>query len=236
MKRIFLLTIILVASLLATSCIMYKPQSVDVPLINHQGDCRIDGAISVSPVVILSEPTFNITGSYGLTDWGAAQLHINYNGDKGYYGQAAVGYYKPINKAVLEVYAGYGYGANEFDYNSDDSKLKGNHKQFFIQPNFGWVDLANGHIDLGIGLKCAYFMPDFVQSELNEETDLWVETERYTEKSPLFEPQFFFRVGGENVKFNIRLGYCTFFDSEMFKGSDAIYAPFTLSAGVNVRF
>lgn len=234
--RKFPLIMILAGSLLASSCIMYKPQSVDVPLINHQGDCRIDGAVSISPIVIISEPDINVTGSYGVTEWGAVQLHANYNGDKGIYGQAAVGYYHPIDKAVLEVYAGCGYGSNEFDYSSDKKNLKGNHKQFFVQPNFGWVDLANGHIDLGIGLKCGYFMPDFTESELDENSDMWIETSRYTKKSPLFEPQFFFRAGGKHLKFTLRFGYCEFFDDEMFNGSDAIYAPFTVSAGLNYRF
>ncbi|MBR5028986.1 MAG: hypothetical protein IKX51_07180, partial [Bacteroidales bacterium] len=70
-KRIKLLVSIALVSSLATSCIMYQPQAVDIPLINHQNDLRIDGSVNVGYLFGLF-PTVNVTSSYGFSNWGAA--------------------------------------------------------------------------------------------------------------------------------------------------------------------
>ena len=108
MKTRFLLVAMAV---LAASCSVYHPQSVDIPLVDHRGELRADVAVSASTVIILPDAVnLNTTFTYAATDWLAGQLHANYGGDN-YYVQAAPGVYKPIGKRfVLEGYFGAGYG------------------------------------------------------------------------------------------------------------------------------
>lgn len=229
-KRIKLLAVIALLSSLATSCIMYQPQAVDIPLINHQNDLRIDGSIGMGYLLGLF-PTVNVTSSYGFSNWGAAQLHANWDLSRGYYLQAGVGGYVPIDKFVVEGYLGYGYGYKYYS-NSDTAAVPkeffGNYQLPYAQLNFGWVDLAKGHIDLGAGIKSGCFIPDI--------TDRWTtkgEEKLITKSSALIEPQLFFRVGGEHLKFVIRVSMTIFPDDE---GTQVLYAPFGASVGLNYRF
>ena len=50
-RRIKILSLVAALSTLATSCIMYQPQAVDIPLINHENDIRIDGSVNVGYLV-----------------------------------------------------------------------------------------------------------------------------------------------------------------------------------------
>lgn len=229
-KRIKLLTTIALLSGLATSCIMYQPQGVDIPLINHENDIRIDGSISAGYMVVIF-PALNATASYGFNSWGTAQLHANWDFNRGYYLQAGAGAYLPIDKFVLEGYLGYGYGYGYKYYIKNDTvanpkEFFGNYQIPYVQLNMGWVDLANGHIDLGLGVKAGCYIPDI--------TDRWTdhpETKYIDSPLALIEPQLFFRVGGEHLKFTIRAGM-SFFPEE----SGLLYAPFGASVGVNYRF
>ncbi|MBR5029384.1 MAG: hypothetical protein IKX51_09200, partial [Bacteroidales bacterium] len=139
--------------------------------------------------------------------------------------------YLPSDKFVIEGYLGYGYGYKYYR-NSDTvpnpKEFFGNYQVPYVQLNFGWVDLANGHIDLGAGIKSGYFIPNI--------TDRWTshpEEKTITKSSALFEPQVFFRVGGENLKFTIRLSMAIFPDDD---GTQVLYAPFGASVGMNYRF
>ena len=100
-RKIFLLTAIAAATL--SSCSIYHPQAVDIPLIDHAGDSRIDAAASISN----TDMAFNSTYTYGFTDCLAGQVHFNVS-DHMICGQLAGGAYKTIgNNGVLEGYLGY---------------------------------------------------------------------------------------------------------------------------------
>ncbi|MBO7542082.1 MAG: hypothetical protein J6T33_10540 [Bacteroidales bacterium] len=230
-RRIKILSLVAVLSTFATSCIMYQPQAVDIPLINHQNDLRIDGSIGMGYLLGLF-PTVNVTSSYGFNNWGAAQLHANWDLSRGYYLQAGVGGYVPIDKFVIEGYLGYGYGYKYYckdDTVPNPKEFFGNYQLPYAQINMGWVDLAKGHIDLGLGLKTGYFIPDI--------TDRWTshpDVKYITKESFLFEPQLFFRVGGEHLKFVIRVSMSIFPEED--DGPQVLYAPFGASVGLNYRF
>ncbi|MBR6441745.1 MAG: hypothetical protein IKS44_06845, partial [Bacteroidales bacterium] len=167
MKKTCTIFIAAFVAFLATGCqvFIYQPQAVDVPLINHQGDVRVDASLGVSTFLLPNRLTLNATGSYGITDWLAAQAHIDYGGDC-WYGQVAPGVYVPFSDhAVLEGYVGYGVGGSWNDGVVSDSGYtliyKGSFNLPFAQANFGWHDLANGHLDIGVGIKAGYYMPSF---------------------------------------------------------------------------
>lgn len=231
MKR---LLFIAVAILTFASCTIYHPQAVDIPLINHAGDTRVDVAMSMSMWAIPDAVNVNATVSHGFNDWLTGQVHLNYGGDN-YYGQVAPGYYLPLGeKSVFEAYAGYGYGgANRDDKENKSEDFKGHYHLPFVQFNIGWHDLTAANIDLGFGMKTGYFMCDYEYHKYKD----GVETrfEKYNTPNMLFEPQLMFRIGGEKVRFNVKLGIAIM--SELENSNDnMIYDVATGSVGLTFVF
>lgn len=212
MKKIVLLAGLL---LTLTGCSIYHPQAVDIPLINHEGDTRVDASVALSYWIIPSTFTLNTTVSHGFNGWLAGQVHANFGGNN-YYLQAAPGAYLPLGeKSVLEGYVGLGYGgawndnveATSESANSHNYSYSGTFMLPFVQGNIGWHDLTPLHIDLALGLKCGAYMPNYSYYELDASDQQIAGTDYdYTTTNFLFEPQLMFRVGGEHMKFNVKLG------------------------------
>lgn len=217
MKKL-LRSFFLVATLtfLITSCSIYHPQAADIPLINHSGDTRVDASLGVSYWILPSTFTLNATVSHGFSDWLAGQVHGNFGGDN-FYLQGAPGVYRPLGAhSVLEGYAGVGFGGawrNDVESSSESSSnnnysYKGTYLLPFGQVNIGWHDLSPLHIDLAIGLKAGAYMPNFNYHELDNNGDIIATSNYdYTTTNLLFEPQVMLRLGGEHIKFNIKVGY-----------------------------
>ena len=214
-------------SALFSSCVMYHPQSVDIPLIRHQNDLQVEGAISISPYPY-SSPTLNATATYSFNKWGAVQAHINTDGYTELYLQTAFGSYLPIKQHyVIEGYTGYGFGFSKTTTSlfGKDITISGIYHCPFLQFNTGWVGLAKEHIDLGIGIKSSCFVPNFSEIKKNDEV-------LYHKKiCPLIEPQIFIRFGGKKLKGSLRVGYCTFFNMGNFD-----YSPINVSLGMTYKF
>ena len=81
--------VILMLSALMTSCIAYRPQVAEMPLIHEKGELQMNGSVGLSAP--FGDAYVGTTASYGATDWLSVQGHVNWNGSKGAYGQAAVG-------------------------------------------------------------------------------------------------------------------------------------------------
>lgn len=239
-----------VASVMAASCSIYHPQAVDMPLINHKGDLRIDANASASVWLILPDAVnINATASYGFNDWLSGQVHANYGGEN-WYLQAAPGAYLSLGgKAVAEAYLGVGYGGSDYEGTSSSGEgsssssssssstshaYKGHYLLPFGQFNIGWRNL--GAVDIVFGLKTGAFMPDFeyhtFRADGTENPDNYV---HYTTHNFLLEPQLQFGVGVDKVKFTMRLGYT--FMSDLNDASEKMYHDFfTLGAGVTLCF
>lgn len=246
MKRnvhsVFLLSLM---AILSSGCSIYHPQSVDIPLINHSGDIRVDASAAMSIFVIPSTFTLNATATYGFNDWLAGQLHANYGGTN-FYVQAAPGAYKPLGeKSVLEGYAGIGFGGawNErAQPESSGSNIYAYDGTFivpFAQANIGWHDLSAAHIDIAFGLKCGAYLPDFNYRDLDADGNT-VEGSNYnyTTSNFLLEPQVMLRLGTSNVKLNLKLGFAWL--SDLFNKSSSVYNfysdPLSASFGINFSF
>src|SRR6056297_2745530 len=100
--KIKIITFVFLVSLMTSSCVVYYPQTADIPLISKKNDLRVDAGIS-------SMISTNATVSYGLTDNIAIQAYGNVI--NGYYFHGAVGHYKELtNRKIIEFYGGIGYG------------------------------------------------------------------------------------------------------------------------------
>lgn len=224
-------------SLMVTSCTVYHPQAVDIPLINHSGDTRIDASVGASMWATLDAINLNATASHGFNDWLTGQVHVNYGSDN-WYGQVAPGFYYPLGaNSVIELYAGYGYGGANRDSDDDKEKFSGHYHLPFGQINFGWHDLTGAHFDLGFGLKAGAFIPDYEYHKYNSDgTEDLSKYEEYKKTNMLFEPQVMFRVGSKNVKFNVKAGVAIMSDWMNDEANGMLYDVFTGSVGLTFSF
>ena len=246
MRYVFLSAVL---SLMVTSCTVYHPQAVDIPLINHAGDTRVDASLSMSMWVIPDAFNINTTVSHGFNDWMTGQVHVNYGGDN-FYGQVAPGFYLPLGaNSVLEVYAGYGYGGVDRDDDDDtktyndgspnrkSSDFFGHYHMPFIQANLGWHDLISSHFDIGFGLKAGAFLPDYEYHAYDENGDeIMSKQEFYNTNNLLIEPQVMLRVGGKDVRFNLKVGVAFMSDWMNDEANGMIYDFVTGSCGLTFTF
>ena len=175
--------------------------------------------------------------------WLALQGHINYGGDN-IYAQAAPGAYLPLGEhAVLEGYVGYGVGSSWREANASDTSGSGTYSYSghftlpFGQVNIGWHDLSRAHIDLAFGLKGGAYMPDFQYNRYDADGVRMPERcSHYSTPNMLLEPQLQFRIGGEHVKYCLRLSFAWL--SDLYNnGGDHFTADFlTLSNGFTINF
>lgn len=247
MKKHGLFAAVLLAMLTAGCTTIYHPQTVDIPLINHQGDLRVDASAGLSGIVWPDVLTLGATASYGFTDWLAGQAHFNYGGNN-IYGQLAPGAYLRLGeKGLLEGYVGLGMGGAWRDEKSKardtDTSLFGRYDYSgsfllpFVQGNIGWHDLANGHIDLAVGLKTGLYQPSFNFSQFDKSGNLIPDQSyRYGDANFLVEPQFEFRAGGEHVKYCLRLSFTWLSDVANGGGGRFTYDFFTISNGITFAF
>lgn len=229
--------------LLSAGCSIYHPQAVDIPLINHAGDCRVDAAVGVSTWVLPDVVTVGGTVSYGVTDWLAVQGHVNYGGDNVYV-QAAPGAYLPLGgHGVLEGYVGYGFGGSWHDgrtTGADSSwhyAYSGHFNLPFGQVNIGLRDLGRAHIDIAFGLKGGAFMPDFRYNRYDADGTLLPDhSTTYRHTNLLLEPQLLFRIGGQRVGYSLRLSYAWLSDLTYNAGNHFTADFLTISNGITFSF
>ncbi|MCR4738454.1 MAG: hypothetical protein K5846_09915 [Bacteroidales bacterium] len=233
----FKFAIVLLGSVLMTSCIAYRPQVAEMPLIHEKGELQMNGSVGLSAP--FGDAYVGTTASYGATDWLAVQAHANWNGYKGGYGHAAVGAFKAWNRAVLEGFIGYGFGGNKWENENTGREFTSRYHLPFAQLEFGWAGIAKGHIDIGVGVKGGCLFPNLVDWKPATE-DHPESIVRSTEPVALLEPQFFFRAGGKHLKWTLNLGYAQLWgtapDKEVFAGINAIYMPFTINMGITYDF
>jgi hypothetical protein len=236
-NKYFKLVVILMVCVLMTSCIAYRPQVAEMPLIHEKGELQINGSVGLSAP--FGDAYVGTTASYGATDWLAVQAHVNWNGYKGAYGQAAVGAFKAWNHAVLEGFIGYGCGGNKWENENTGREFTSLYHLPFAQLEFGWAGIAKGHIDIGLGVKGGCIFPNLVDHKPATEEHPESIT-RSTVPVMLLEPQFFFRAGGKHLKWTFNLGYSQLWgtgpDREVFSGINAIYRPFTVNIGITYDF
>jgi len=227
MKKSNLFIVSIAVSVLLSACTIYQPLVVDIPLISKKNDLRVDAAVTLLPAI-------NATVSYGLTDKIAVQVYGKNKGHD-YYFQGAAGYYKDLgNKFIMEAYTGFGYGYGNAYIEDGFRSIDGNYQCYFEQFNIGRSNDGSLHWDYGIGLKMG-----LLHSNFNDTYNIvLVNTEPistlYSDNSLLVEPTWFFRFGGEKLKFNIKMGYCWIHKytniNEYFP-----YDNFTLGVGINYR-
>lgn len=220
-----------------SSCVVYHPHNVDISLLHQRGQLQLDGSLSLS-APLFAAPAVNATASYAPLNHMGVQAAASLTSPHYYYFQGAAGTWFTSGNFVAEGYLGYGYGRSLIDSASTslthNYQVDGNYDLYFGQINLGLADLANGHIDMGLGLKGGYLTPNFKQTEFLAD-GLTQEASTYADPSFLIQPQLMFRFGFSKLKFSFNLGY-TYLTQWAFDNNYFNYDRLSLSAGVSYRF
>ena len=186
--------------LLLSSCIVYHPMTTDMPLISEKTDLRVDAGISIIP-------SAHATVSYGLTDKIAIQGFGSIGSDDRYYFQAATGFYKNKgNSQVLELYGGFGYGYGNAYKDANPGNLLGDYQLYYGQLNYGKIANELSNFEIGIGIKTGYLHSNLTDKNYYNWISETGSYKTYHDESLLIEPVGFIRIGGEKLKFSVKLG------------------------------
>jgi hypothetical protein len=213
-------------------CSVYSPHLADIPLISEKGEMRFDGGYTWQNM-------FYGSLSYGLTKSIALQTFYNKDADNMFYFQNSAGYYRKLGgDAVMEIWAGYGFGHTDIGNHDYPTNLKGNHSLSFAQFNLGKKTIGFAHTEFGFGLKSGWFhadLSDFNYYALIPYPANQGPAEPLMINSILVEPGIFIRFGGEHLKFCLKTGYCRLFQQNNTKKPLPV-EPFNYGLGLNYRF
>ena len=188
--------------MIMTSCIVYHPQTTDIPLISEKNDLRMDAGVSIVP-------SAHATISYGLTDKIAIQGFGSIGADDRYYFQAATGIYKNKgNNKILELYGGFGYGYGNAYKDANPGNLLGDYQLYFGQLNYGKIANASSNFEVGFGIKAGYLHSNLTDKNYYNRISETGKFDIYHDESFLLEPIGFLRIGGDKLKFSVKLGGC----------------------------
>lgn len=192
MKRLMTFGI-LIATFMLTGCGIYYPQMVDLPMLEQQGDLRAN--LSVNPGFLCTYTS----AAYAATDHLGVQGSFNISPDTRA-GQGALGWYNTWGHQVLEIYVGAGMGVSSYT-GVFGGRRWGDFSTYFVQADYGWVNLANSHIDIGFGLKAGRLAGSQFISHDDDAPSV------RKESVMLLEPTICLRVGWEHLKFTLTGGY-----------------------------
>lgn len=192
------------------SCVIYHPHNVDIPLLREKGEVDVDANFSLS-APLLGAPAFNGTVSFAPLNHVGIQAAVCMSNANSFYMQAAGGGFLPMgDNAVLEGYAGYGFGTSvhKSDISGENSynKVHGHYNLVFGQVNTGWVNLLGGIFDIGFGFKGGLMMPNFEKDVVHPNGEV-VKEKELTDSHVLLQPQFMVRMGWQQVKLSLNIGY-----------------------------
>ncbi len=169
-----------------SSCTVYMPQAVPVPLMSHKHELHLSAGLVAGPGAMasvcyspLNHLAFQLYGS-------SAVRHVQYS-------QFAPGYYNSLGKGFrYEVFGGVGFGSGNYPKTSGDKtvgSIKGNYSLAFIQLNAGGSYDGRLLVEYGGGVKTGIFDSRFLDA-----LDLQP-AEQYSMKAMLLEPSVFIRTG-----------------------------------------
>ena len=231
------LFLLLLSTVLATSCVVYHPHNADIPLLYEKGQMQADVSASLS-APLLAHPALNASFSYAPLSAIGMQASFSITNVNTFYAQALAGTFHPFGKIVLEGYLGYGYGMSCNDNISTvrdvHYRVDGQYNLYFGQLDLGWVNLVEGDIDIAMGVKGGLMQSQWEKVLLPVDGTESIE-ETLSNSHYLIEPQLLFRIGGQKVKFSVNVSYAYLTDWPK-ENNFFNYERFSASLGLHFKF
>ncbi len=229
---------LLLGVLCLSSCQMFHPYHVDIPLLEKRGDLHLDAGVSLTP--LLDGYGLSGTASYAVTDWLGCQAAGSYSERRGSHIQAALGTFATLGPGVAECYAGYAMGNV---YHGHPYTTLREMQLLFFQINYGLNHLCNERLEVGLGLKGGMLFPDCQHRESYHEinpamAELYPNANRrsFTQWHLHLNPQLVVRVGGPALKFSLNVAYVYNFWWSNAPRTYMQHVPFNIGLGVHYKF
>jgi len=239
LKKRFLLGSLVAATVLftASSCMVYHPHNVDIPLLEEQGDLHVDVSASMT-APLMAGPALNASVAYAPIQMLGVQAAASVTDLKNNHFQLAAGTYQVLGRPVLECYIGYARG-NAFDgaTSSESSRhydVSGYYNLFFSQINFGYNSVLESDFDWGLGLKGGLMNPRWDKIEHLDDGSTAL-AERHEDSHFLIEPQLMMRFGGEHFKISLNFAYAFLSDWPV-DNNYFNYDRFSAGVGLHYKF
>lgn len=200
MKKILIVSILVLLSV--SSCVMYRPHNIAIPLLEEQGDLHFDASVTATTPLIAS-PTLDLSLAYAPLPMLGVQAAASVADFNNWQAQVAAGTYNKLGSSVLECYIGYARGSSFDSTSTKDHRreVSGYYNLIFSQINLGWNNIFDLNCDWGLGLKGGLLTPNWERVLYNSEGATL--EERHDTPHFLLEPQLMIRFGGEKVKMTL---------------------------------
>lgn len=221
---------------LPSSCVMYHPHNVDIPLLQEPGEMQLDATVAMSAPLLI--PTANISYSYAPFKYVGMEAAANLTDWKNYHLQGAVGSYQPYNHFVLEEYLGLAYGYSHHENGTLENNhrtVEGPYRMFFSQINAGGVNLFGDNFDAGVGIRTGIVRPDWCNSVIDSTGAAVGEVEKLDRPLFVLEPQAMVRFGWEHFMFSFNFAFVFFADWPT-ENNFFNYDRFSMGLGFHFKF
>ena len=227
--------IIILISVLVTGCTQYYyvPNIQNVPLFREKNEYRATVAIGAGDESSCTEiqTAYSVTDNIGvmanfMTAKGANSS--NNNNANGNFLEAAVGYYKPVEKAgVFEVYGGIG-GGNQHHQYADSGTSALSSLRLFVQPSYGFTF---NPVDIAFSTRLSALSFVSTENHVYGNPALYEDVNALSHQTHLLlEPALTIRAGWKNVKLQLQFLYVGYLNSKGLNIGEETH----LSLGLNV--
>ncbi len=207
LKNIFGVLLVIALSSLLTSCVsVYRPNPVNSPLLEKQGDIKAslmiqDGLHLQSAAAVTKNTAVMFNVGYDMSSFKDAGE--NNDEDKEHFlCEGGIGFFDKFSENwIWEIYSGYGIGTfkvnrNDNDWwNSSHMNAEGNIGRFFIQPAVGY---STKTFSISLALRTCYVT--ILDYKSNNDT-------RLSKYGYFYEPALTMKFGGEKFKFVTQMGF-----------------------------
>lgn len=226
---------IFLIALMFTGCTQYYyvPNIQNVPMFREKNEYRVTIATGAGDESTCTEvqTAYSVTDNIGVMANSMTAKGVNSsskNSAKGNFLEAAVGYYKPVEKSgVFEVYGGIGGGNQHHEYpdsgSSDLSSLR-----LFVQPSYGFTF---NPVDIALSTRLSALSFVSIDNHVYGNLVQYEEVNNLSHQTHLLlEPALTIRAGWKNVKLQLQFLYVGYLNSKRLNIGEETH----LSLGLNI--
>lgn len=211
--------------LLISSCKVYSPQSVPIPLFTEKNEVLLTGGINIPA---------GIAGSLAYSPFShvCIQAYGYTSAEETYYFQGSTGFFWKNNSSTrYEFMGGYASGKGKRIKSENPSYLEGEYDIYFTQFNLGQSVNRKQNIEYGFGLKAGLFNVSINDYGFYESNGL--DPVSYFNKYFLLEPVALVRTGKRKIKSGVYISGTSLIN---LKPEQRLFPFHNLSIGFSLQY